>query len=261
MLFRVFKYVKLGAHSRSDRSTGEMIPITSWKTYPKARPNKGPQQQGWWDIDTGGVDSDFSILVLAWRVTFTKYIQAVCLPSAELPNSSYREKRVWVSGWGYTFVGLDRYLKAEYGRMSDTPKKVVQVVKDESSCRAHYRINCEFCGRSTMLCAYGEHQYNSTVNTDSCQGDSGGKRIFILFSYCLICEYFCLGLSNIDNDYLFLCFINHNKGPLVQYVSGRAVLIGVVSFGYGCGKIRAPGIYAKVDNVLPWIEKMKRTYN
>ena len=70
-----------------------------------------------------------------------------------------------------------------------------------------------------------------------------------------------LGLSNIDNDYLFLCFINHNKGPLVQYVSGRAVLIGVVSFGYGCGKIRAPGIYAKVDNVLPWIEKMKRTYN
>ena len=44
------------------------------------------------------------------------------------------------------------------------------------------------------------------------------------------------------------------SGPLVNYDdNNRATLIGIASWGKGCGQIGAPGIFAKVDHVLNWI--------
>ena len=54
----------------------------------------------------------------------------------------------------------------------------------------------------------------------------------------------------------FEIYHNDSIGPLVQYVDGLAVQIGIVSFGYGCGRLGLPGIYSKVDYVLPWIKQM-----
>jgi len=42
-------------------------------------------------------------------------------------------------------------------------------------------------------------------------------------------------------------------GPLVTAVSGRYTLIGVVSFGMGCGEAAYPGVYARVTEELAWI--------
>lgn len=36
------------------------------------------------------------------------------------------------------------------------------------------------------------------------------------------------------------------------------VLIGVVSFGIGCGEPNFPGIYAKVSSVREWIKSISR---
>ena len=50
---------------------------------------------------------------------------------------------------------------------------------------------------------------------------------------------------------------------MVQYdfAEGRAVLSGIVSFGYGCGKVRVPAVYTKVDHFLPWINRLIKKYD
>ena len=58
-------------------------------------------------------------------------------------------------------------------------------------------------------------------------------------------------------------------GPLVRYVSVngtaqkaelRAELIGIASWGDGCGQIGNPGIFSKVDHVLGWIHDTIKNY-
>jgi len=47
-------------------------------------------------------------------------------------------------------------------------------------------------------------------------------------------------------------------GPLtwVDPSNSRVTLIGVVSFGAGCGRPGAPGVYAEVTTVLPWVNSI-----
>lgn len=44
-------------------------------------------------------------------------------------------------------------------------------------------------------------------------------------------------------------------GPLVAMGPNGYTLQGVVSFGNGCARARAPGIYARVSNYIDWIQK------
>ena len=51
-----------------------------------------------------------------------------------------------------------------------------------------------------------------------------------------------------------VCLLNIS-GPLLYYDKGMnaTVVIGVVSFGFGCASPNTPGYYARVNQVLPWI--------
>ncbi|XP_065351159.1 mast cell tryptase-like [Cloeon dipterum] len=47
-------------------------------------------------------------------------------------------------------------------------------------------------------------------------------------------------------------------GPLACESSGRHVLMGVVSWGDGCGKKNRPGVYTKVSHFIDWIDSVNR---
>lgn len=43
-------------------------------------------------------------------------------------------------------------------------------------------------------------------------------------------------------------------GPLVCMIDKRMTLLGIISWGLGCGQKDVPGIYTKVTNYLNWIQ-------
>ena len=43
-------------------------------------------------------------------------------------------------------------------------------------------------------------------------------------------------------------------GPFICNDGGKAVLAGVVSWGYGCADAAYPGVYARTTHVLDWIK-------
>lgn len=42
-------------------------------------------------------------------------------------------------------------------------------------------------------------------------------------------------------------------GPLVCQGESRWYVVGITSWGAGCGQVNKPGVYTKVSSVLPWI--------
>ncbi|ALC43965.1 CG4998 [Drosophila busckii] len=49
-------------------------------------------------------------------------------------------------------------------------------------------------------------------------------------------------------------------GPLVCERNGYWNVVGVVSWGIGCGQVNVPGVYVKVSAYLPWIQQITQSY-
>ena len=53
---------------------------------------------------------------------------------------------------------------------------------------------------------------------------------------------------------IILLILGNKLGPLtVTNNDGSATLVGVTSWGFGCGNAQSPGVFARVSTVLDWI--------
>ena len=92
-------------------------------------------------------------------------------------------------------------------------------------------------------------------------------------AYVLNSDELCAGLphtsrqgKNLKNNYVTSpgkdACQGDSGGPLLCSIDEKAVLVGVVSHGSGCGEEGKPGIYGKVDFFKEWFKtgKSKRAY-
>lgn len=79
------------------------------------------------------------------------------------------------------------------------------------------------------------------VNTTRCQETYGSR---------VTSDHICAGYQSGGRD----SCQGDSGGPLVRVVDNRYELVGIVSFGYGCGQPGAPGVYTRVASYIDWIK-------
>lgn len=112
-----------------------------------------------YDQDT--YNNDISLLRLSDTVSYTNYIQPVCLTAADTgPDTG---SNVWVTGWGTLSSG---------GSSPDQLQEVQVPVVAQSQCQSSYSSQ-GITINSNMMCA-------GQQGKDSCQGDSGGPLVYTI---------------------------------------------------------------------------------
>ncbi|XP_069582875.1 vitamin K-dependent protein C-like [Ranitomeya imitator] len=66
----------------------------------------------------------------------------------------------------------------------------------------------------------------------------------------------CAGIMGDNQD----ACSGDSGGPMVTYFGDTWFLVGLVSWGEGCGRLDNFGIYTKVNNYLPWIQQQLAKY-
>ena len=132
-----------------------------------------------------------------------------------------RGRTIYVSGWGVTGIAdQTRQLRDEHGAAQVAPRYL-------QAARLEY------------------------LPPDRCNRD----RRFVAKGYTIKPGQLCAGSANTDTS----CW-GDSGGPLVTTDGKEYVLLGVVSYGVGCGGIRAPSAFADVRAYNDWIEQAPKHF-
>lgn len=136
-------YIRLGVHNIADVDAGIRRKIKRVVQHPEF----------YKPIDW---NNDISLIQMDHPVTFTEYIQPICLPPPDLviPNGT----PCVVSGWGRSRKG---------GKISDVLQEVAVKLMSEERCKSYEGYANQLT--DSMICAGYEKG-----GRDACSGDSGG---------------------------------------------------------------------------------------
>uniref|UniRef100_A0A0P4YX08 limulus clotting factor C n=1 Tax=Daphnia magna TaxID=35525 RepID=A0A0P4YX08_9CRUS len=141
-------HITLGAHDLEDEDEVYQERYTSREYF--IHPD--------WDSET--LQADIALVRLPATISFSKYIQPVCLDSPSDPAVSYVNDTVILTGWGLTSDESDRVSSVLH-------KTMVRVITNEKCFEEYDSVITD-----EMICTSGEdHQ-------GSCYGDSGGPMNF-----------------------------------------------------------------------------------
>lgn len=78
--------------------------------------------------------------------------------------------------------------------------------------------------------------------------------------FVVFCEFKNKSKNFTDNLFFFLRIIENiqgdSGGPLVLEENGRWNLIGIISWGIGCGVALQPGVYTRITEFTDWIHQI-----
>lgn len=168
------------------------------------------------NFDENTMENDIAILILSKSISFNGNVKKISLATKNYASGT----PAIVTGWGA--------LK-ENGSASDTLMKLHIPIINLEKCKENYE-------REDLL----------VTEEDVCAGDLKGGRdcnfLPILTLYDRIFSIFFLAKA-CQGD---------SGGPLIV---AKNKLIGIVSFGEGCGRPGLPGVYTSVFYFSRWIEK------
>ena len=173
------------------------------------------------DYNPKTIFNDIALIELKRPITFGQYSRPACLSNYNFDNLIKNDQKCIVSGWGAIEDYYDAIQNSGY---QETPVSLLYgevPIYSNNQCEAkldQYGGSDQYLQGNNQICAYSE------TGVDSCQGDSGGP---------LTC--------------------NHDG----KSQDGRYGLVGVVSWGFKCGK-KTPGVYTRVSAYLDWIRKYTR---
>jgi V8-like Glu-specific endopeptidase len=110
-------------------------------------------------------------------------------------------------------------------------------------------------GRESMIAGWGSISQNSTdissllrevkvpiIDRDSCNS-------YLAYNGEITTNMICAGYMSGGSD----SCAGDSGGPLISYDSGEAYLVGITSWGRGCGERYHPGVYTNIDKYYDWI--------
>lgn len=152
--------------------------------------------------------------------TSTKKISATLRSSIRFPLPS---DTAWINE-PYLAVRAQGWGRTETGSSSNELREVLLPLTDKGTCQRRYSVHGAVIGDGVLCAGFVSGDF------DSCQGDSGGPLVY------------------------------RPQGQTMTWSSSGPVLIGVVSWGIGCGTRDLLGVYTSASYYRRWAEERIVTY-